>query len=315
MHLWRSTTATSTLALRRVASCLFAMAVLGGLLAGGAMDACAQARFSAQMPEGAASPTEAMTEGVDIEEHLNAQLPLDAKFRDHDGRDVVLGDLFEDGKPVILTLNYSDCPMLCSLQLDGLVEALQEVDLDLGKDYRIVTVSIDPKESPTTARQTMQKYVAAYGKATDGWRFLVGRKGDIDRVAETTGFGYRYVPATGEYAHAAVAMVCMPDGRISRYLYGVRLDPKTVRLSLVEASAGKVGNTIDRFILMCFQYDPESGSYAFFARNLMKVGGALTVLVLGAAIFMVLRRERTRERLLQNDEEAALAELQGGTTS
>ncbi|QDU41176.1 hypothetical protein Mal4_55410 [Maioricimonas rarisocia] len=250
------------------------------------------------LPAQVAKPIGAL-EGVGVEEHLNAVLPLDAQFTNDTGRDIRLQQLFDGERPVILSLNYSNCPMLCSLQLNGLIEVLQEVQLDVGDDFQFVSVSIDPLESTIRARETKQRYMKQYGRpgTGHGWHFLTGRKDAIDRVAESVGFGYEYVPERKEYAHAAVFMICTPDGRLSRYIYGVRFDPQTVRLSLVEAADGKIGTTLDQVLLYCFHYDSTAGSYAATAVSIMKVGGGATVfaLLVGLAPWWIRRRRSTSE--------------------
>lgn len=225
-------------------------------------------------------------EGVGVEEHLNAVLPLDEQFTNDTGRSIRLQELFDGERPVILSLNYSNCPMLCSLQLNGLIEALQQVQLNVGDDFQLVSVSIDPLETTIRARETKQRYMKDYGRpgTGHGWHFLTGRKDSIDRLAESVGFGYEYIPERKEYAHAAVFMICTPDGRISRYIYGVRFDPQTVRLSLVEAADGKIGTTLDQVLLYCFHYDATAGSYAATAVSIMKVGGGVTVVALLAGL-------------------------------
>lgn len=218
-------------------------------------------------------------EGVKVVEHLDERLPLDLSFVDDRGRPIHLRDLFDNAQPVILSLNYSNCPMLCGLQLRGMVDALTGVSLDPGKDFRIVSVSIDPLETPIRARLAKQNYVRDYGRGNgDGWHFLTGKETQIRALADAVGFEYKYVPERREYAHAAVFMICTPDGRLSRYIYGVRFEPKTVQLSLVEAGEGRIGSTMDRVLLFCFHYDANSGSYAPAAVNMMKFGGMLTVL-------------------------------------
>ncbi|MEW4528465.1 SCO family protein [Maioricimonas sp. JC845] len=225
-------------------------------------------------------------EGVGVEEHLNAVLPLDEQFTNDTGRSIRLQELFDGERPVILSLNYSNCPMLCSLQLNGLIEALHQVQLNVGDDFQLVSVSIDPLETTIRARETKQRYMKDYGRpgTGHGWHFLTGRKDSIDRLAESVGFGYEYIPERKEYAHAAVFMICTPDGRISRYIYGVRFDPQTVRLSLVEAADGKIGTTLDQVLLYCFHYDATAGSYAATAVSIMKVGGGVTVVALLAGL-------------------------------
>lgn len=225
-------------------------------------------------------------EDVKIVEHLDERLPLDLSFVDDRGRSIHLRDLFDGAQPVILSLNYSNCPMLCGLQLRGMVDALSSVSLDPGKDFRIVSVSIDPLETPVRARLAKQNYVRDYGRGNgDGWHFLTGKEAQIRQLAEAVGFQYKYVPERREYAHAAVFMVCTPDGRLSRYIYGVRFEPKTVQLSLVEAGEGRIGSTMDRVLLFCFHYDANSGSYAPTAVNLMKFGGFVTVFAV--ALFLL----------------------------
>jgi len=218
-------------------------------------------------------------EGVGVDEHLDQRLPADLKFTDDRGRPVRLGQIFDGVQPVILSLNYTNCPMLCGLKLRGMVAALAEMSLDAGRDFRVVSVSIDPLESPVQARLAKQNYLREYGRGNgDGWTFLTGQDSQIRALASAVGFQYRYVPERREYAHAAVFMICTPDGRVSRYLYGVRFEPKTVELSLVEASRGQIGSTLDRVLLFCFHYDAATGNYAPAAINLMKAGGAVTVL-------------------------------------
>lgn len=220
--------------------------------------------------------------GLDVREHLNDSLPLDLKFTDDSGQSVRLADYFEADKPVILSLNYSNCPMLCRLQLNGLVETLKEMPWTAGQEFQVVSVSIDPLEPPARAQQTKEKCLKLYDRpgSGDGWHFLVGEVEAIETLANATGFEYRYLPDRKEYVHPAVFMVCTPDGRISRYLYGVAFDPQTIRLSLVEASEGKVGSTLDKFLLFCFHYDETAGRYGPMARNQMKLGGGVTVALL-----------------------------------
>lgn len=238
----------------------------------------------------------AVLEGVGVEEHLGEPLPLDLKFRDDRGELVRLADYFGKGRPVILSLNYSSCPMLCNLQLNGMADALTKLDWTAGSEYEVVSVSIDPRETFEQAQLAKKKYVERYGKAgtEGGWHFLVGDERDIKRLAGIVGFQYHYVPSQKEYAHPAVFTLASPDGKIMRYVYGVNFDPEVVRLSLVEASEGKVGTTLDRFILYCFHYDAEAGRYAPVARNIMKIGAGITVAILAATIWAFWRRERSR---------------------
>lgn len=234
--------------------------------------------------------------GVGIVERPGAALPLDLAFVDEAGEEVALGDYFGKGRPVLLTLAYSRCPMLCTLVLDGLAEALSEVSLIPGRDYELVTVSIDPLEPPALARQKKERYVEALARpeAHGAWHFLTGREQAIRRLAESVGFGYRYLPDRDEYAHPAAAFLATADGRLSRTLYGVRFDPRTVRLALVEAGEGKVGSAVDRILLYCYHYDAASGRYAPAALRAMRAGGAATVLLLGALLGALWLKETRR---------------------
>lgn len=238
-----------------------------------------------------AKPEEIQNAGVD--EHLDQQIPLDAVFRNEEGRVVRLREVFNGDLPVILSLNYSNCPMLCSLQLTGLTNSLKQLEWSAGKEFRVVSVSIDPSEQPHRALETRQKYLRLYGRGSSGWQFLVGKQSSIDQVTDAVGFRYQFVPERNEYAHPAVAVLCTPDGRISRYLYGIDFPEQTMRLSLVEASEGKIGDSGDQLLLFCFHYDPATGTYAPRAARLaMSVGGCFTVLVLSGGILMLRSRER-----------------------
>ena len=243
--------------------------------------------FDPQKPE--------QLEEVGIEEHRDTQLPLDAKFRNQDGEVTTLRDIFRGDVPVILSLNYSNCPMLCSTQLTGLTNSLRSLEWSAGTHFRVVSVSIDPEEEPRRAKETRDKYAELYGRGTAGWSFLVGPQSSIDAVAEAVGFNYTFLPENGQYAHAAVAVLCTPDGRISRYLYGVAFPEQTLRLSLVEASEGKIGGPGEQLLLYCFHYDPNTGTYApRAARLVMSVGGCVTVMAMIAGVLMLRSREPTR---------------------
>lgn len=236
-------------------------------------------------------------EGIGVEEKLGQRVPLDLRFRDTEGKEVTLGEYFGKGRPVLLTMNYSNCPMLCHLQLNGLVEALQQMPLTPGTEFEILTVSVDPLETPQRAKQTHGKYMELYARpaAAAGWHFLTGSEPGIQALAESVGFGYRYDPETKEYLHVAAAMILSPDGMTTRYLYGIQYDPRTLRFSLVEASEGKIGTSMDRLLLYCFHFDSSKGKYAPAAFRLMQVGGVLTVAVLGVVLLAFWRRETRRQ--------------------
>lgn len=235
--------------------------------------------------------------GVGVFPQFDAQIPLDLEFKDSSGTKTTLREIFDGSKPVILTLNYSNCPMLCSLQLDGLVSALEKMRWTAGDEFRIVTVSIDPLETPERAQLTKQKYLKAYGRARDAsaWRFLVSsNEQTIRRLADTVGFGYVYSAERNEYLHAAVLILCTPDGRVARYLGGVEYNPETLRLSLYEAGRGQVGSVWDEILLFCYQYDGRSGSYSLAAVRLMQAGGLFMLVVIGALLARFWRTEWKR---------------------
>jgi protein SCO1/2 len=238
-------------------------------------------------------------EGVGITQNLDAQLPLEAKFTDENGRSVALQDYFRGDRPVLLTLVYYRCPMLCTLVLDGLVDALQEIDWVPGQEFEIVTVSIDPLETRELAYVKKRNYISSYGRAgaAAGWHFLTGQPGAIEELADTVGFRYKYLPERREYSHPAAVIVITPEGRVSRYLLGINHDPRTVRLSLVEASQGKIGSVVDQFLLYCYSYDSAAGQYTPVAWRLMRLAGVATALVLGATLLTYWLREARQRRI------------------
>jgi protein SCO1/2 len=228
---------------------------------------------------------------VGIDEHLNSELPLDLRFIDEKAQYVTLGQLFHPNRPVLLQLGYLECPMLCDTISRGLVDSSKKIGLQIGKDFDFVFVSIDPTDSADLARLKKDSYVTEYDRpgSEGGFHVLVGRQPEIDKIAKAV--GYRYQPAeNGQFAHAAVAMVITPDGKISRYLYGVTFPSQVLRLSLVEASHGKIGTSLDQILLICLHWDPNDGKYSWAAMNLMRVGGVLTMMLLGGAIFWMVKR-------------------------
>jgi len=235
--------------------------------------------------------------GVDIDEHLGAALPLDAQFVDENGTAVKLGDYF-GAKPVILNLDYFQCQSLCSLVLSGMVKGLREIEYVPGKDFEIVTVSFDPRDTPAMALQRKQTYLSEYGvpQAAEGWHFLTGTQDSIAKLTSAVGFNYKWVPDKKEFAHVAAIYVITPSGKISRYLYGVAFEPQTLRFALLEAGQGKLGKTLDHLVLYCFQYDALSGRYAPVAMNIMRLGGLLTLIVLLIILLPVWLGSRRRRR-------------------
>jgi protein SCO1 len=241
---------------------------------------------------------------VGITELPGAQLPLELPFVDSEGSQTALGQCFDGVHPVILTLNYSDCPMLCSVQLSGLVDALQKMPWNLGEQFRAVTVSIDPLETPMRAALTKDKYLKLYNRPGSGagWHFLTGREENIKKLAATVGFRYKYIAQRRQFVHAAALILCTPDGRVSRYLGGVLYNPQTLRLSLVEASEGKVGSTLDQFFLTCFHYDEKAGRYGPFALGMMRIGAGATLLAIGGLLIVLWTRERRRRSTRRAEE-------------
>lgn len=240
----------------------------------------------------------AVLRGVDVEEHLNARLPLEIPFTDEKGMRVPLARHVATGRPVVLYLGYYRCPMLCDKVLDGVIQALRATRLAPGRDFEVVTVSIDPRETPALARAKKQAYVRSWGVegASQGWHALTGEAPAIATLARALGFRYTYDSQQEQYAHPAVFYVVTPEGRIARYHYGVLYDPSTVRLSIIEASEGRAGTSLDRLILACYHYDPATGTYAPAAIKLMRIGGVLTVLLLGTALSILWVRDMRRHR-------------------
>jgi len=235
--------------------------------------------------------------GVDVKEHLSAPVPMDLAFEDENGKPVTLKDYFDGSVPVILTMNYSNCPMLCSLQLTALVEGLKKVDWSIGKEYRIVTVSYDPTETQELAHRTKARYLAQYARpgSEGGWHFLHGSENNVKAMAKALGITYHYNEARNEYVHPATVILSTPNGKIDRYLYGLDYPEKTLHLSLVESSEGKIGTTVDQLILFCFHYDSNEGRYAPVARNIMRAGGGATVFLLAGFLTVLSRRDKKRK--------------------
>ncbi len=239
-------------------------------------------------------------EGVGIEQKLDAQVPLELMFRDEKGTMVRVGQYF-DSLPVLVTLNFSDCPQLCHVQLDQLTDGLREIDLSPGKDFRILTISIDPLETPQRAAQTKKKYVERYMRpeAAEGWHFLTGTEANIRAFADAVGFSYKYVNDDVKYAHPPAAIFITPKGRIARYLNSVGYyEPTNLRFSLIEAGDGKIGGFVDQFFLNCFYYNAEENRYVLFATNFMKLGALVTVLALAIFWLRMRRFERSRSQNL-----------------
>jgi protein SCO1/2 len=244
---------------------------------------------STNVPEGLA--------GVGIQQKLDAQLPLHAKFRDEYGQEVTLGRYF-GSKPVLLAPVYYRCPMLCTQIMSGLEGALRAVSLDPGKDFEIVAFSFDPKDSPETALAKKEMYMKRYRRpgTKNGWHFLTGGEAEIKALTDALGYGVRYDPRTDQYAHASGVMIATPQGRLSRYYYGVEYSPRDLRLGLVEASANKIGNPVDALLLYCFHYDPATGRYGAVVMNMVRFAGVAFTLIGGTFLLIMFRRDFRRDR-------------------
>ncbi|HEY3500296.1 MAG TPA: SCO family protein [Polyangiaceae bacterium] len=245
------------------------------------------------------NPTEALPkqlESVEVTEHLGGPVPKSLAFKDELGRPVTIGQYFDGKLPVVLTFNYSNCPMLCSLMLNGFVDGLKKLDYTPGKQFRVITVSIDHNEKPEHALRTQHRYLAQYERpeAKDGWHFLTGSEANVRAYAQALGFGYAYVPERKEYAHPSAIALASPEGRIVRYLYGIEYPKESLKLGLLEASEGRIGNPFDRLILYCFHYDSSIGRYAPVAANVMRVGGAMSVALLAGFLGLLFRADRKR---------------------
>jgi protein SCO1/2 len=225
-----------------------------------------------------------------MDQRLNEQVPLDIVFRDEQGQSVRLGDYF-DGKAVILSLVYYQCPMLCTQVLNGLVSSIGVLSFDVGDQFNAVTVSFDPRDTPELAAAKKRSYLQRYRRpgAARGWHFLTGDQSSIKALTSAIGFRYAFDPASGQFAHASGIMVLTPQGRISRYFYGIEYAPKDLRLGLVEASENRIGSPADQILLFCYHYDPATGKYSAVVLNMVKLGAALTLLAL-VALWVFLRR-------------------------
>jgi len=236
---------------------------------------------------------------IDVIEHLGSSIDLTLPVINSDGDSVAIGSQFSDGRPVLLVFHYSDCPMLCSLVLNGVSKATRESDLVAGEDYRIVTVSVDPAEEVSRSRASEERYNRELPDNHVGkpWRFFTADSTTLAALTDQVGFKYYYDDERGEFMHPAVVQVLTADGMISRYLYGIEYTSRDFRLAIIEGSEGKVGNTIDRILLYCMHYDPDAEGYVMVAGQVMKLGGAITLLVFGFALGMLWVKDRTRQKV------------------
>jgi protein SCO1 len=277
-----------------------------GMLAGLTLIVPSGAAFAqtyyAQLPSGDSSaPIQAagvrpeLLKDVALDQKLGDAIPLDLTFRDEHGKPVVLRSFFGT-KPVILTLVYYQCPMLCTQVLNALTRSVREISLNMGDDYEIVTVSIDPTERPVLAAAKHELYAGMYERpgAVTGWHFLTGDESQIKPLAAAVGFRYAYDPASQQFAHPSGIMVLTPDGKLARYFYGITYPARDLRLGLVEASAGKIGTPVDQILLYCYHYDPATGKYGLLISRVIQISGGLTILALGIFVAILFRFERRR---------------------
>ena len=244
-----------------------------------------------------ASATPEILRHVGIEQRIGVSLPLDLEFNDETGTPVSLGDYFGD-KPVILTLVYYDCPMLCTEVLNGLNRSLAPLNYSIGEEFEVVTVSFDPRESPTLASQKKAVYTQRYGRpgTGEGWHFLTGEAPAIDALTESVGFNYVYDETEGQFVHGSAIMIISPKGTVSHYFFGIEYPSEDIRLAIIESSEEKLGNVFDQIMLYCFNYDPEQGRYGVAIMNAMRLAGLVTLLAMGSFMVVMFKRDRRRRR-------------------
>jgi protein SCO1/2 len=248
---------------------------------------------------------------VGLDQHLDQQLPLELKFRNEQGDEVRLGDYFGE-KPVVLNFVYYRCPMLCTQVLNGLLKATNSLKLRLDTDYEVVSISIDPRETPAMAAAKKQRYVLKYQRpgAEEGWHFLTGDEAAIEEITRVAGFRYKYDPQSDQYAHASGILVVTPQGRISRYFYGIDYHPTDLRLGLVESSNNQIGSPVDQFLLLCYHYDPLTGKYGLIISRVIQGVGSAFALCLGGFLWTMYRQERRRSSKARSDLPPAGADSQ-----
>ena len=233
-------------------------------------------------------------EGVAVTEKLESQVDLNLTFTAENGYPVKLGEFFRKDRPVILNLVYYTCPMLCTMVLNGQVEALRGIPWTPGQEYEIVTISVDPRDSFAEAKKKKDIYLASFDRPAPGWHFLADHDGNVAKLAEQVGFGYKYDSRIEQYAHPAAIMVLTPEGRVARYLYGIKYSPRDVRFALAEATKGRVTMALEKILLFCYHYDPKASGYVLFAQNIMRAGGIATVLAIVLFLRFMFKAERAR---------------------
>lgn len=235
-------------------------------------------------------------QGVGVDERFDSSIPLDATFRDHEGNTVRIGDIVDGRRPVVLHFVYYSCATVCDLAMNNVATALTQQPWTVGTDFDVITVSMDPRDTPTDARNARGRLLGRYGRteAEQGWHFLVGDEEQIQRLADAVGYRYRWDEPTQQFAHPAVLMILQDSGAVARYLYGLEIPPDDVRLALIEASQNRAMSTTDRVLSFCFQYSQHDGRYVLAAWNLMRAGGVLTIVLLGGFLGTYWLRERRK---------------------
>lgn len=236
-------------------------------------------------------------QNIGIDQRLNQQLPLDLEFRDEAGQPVKLNQYF-GRKPVILTMVYYSCPMLCGEVLSGMASSLGVIRFDVGKEFDVISVSINPHDTPADAIKKKKLFLQRYRRpgAAEGWHFLTGNQPEIDALAKAVGFHYAYDAKSGQYAHSTAIMVVTPEGKLAQYFYGIEYSPKDLRLSLIEASKNKIGTPVEQVLLYCFHYDPSIGHYSVVVMNVVRLAGIFTALTLGLFMTVLFRNEKNDKR-------------------
>jgi protein SCO1/2 len=258
-----------------------------------ALPALASAQLGPKPPPMAVGQPEILQE-IGWDQNLGEKIPLDLAFKDEEGRDVVLADYFGD-KPVVLSLVYYECPMLCTISLNGLARALEVLSFVPGQEFEVLTVSFDANEGTQLAAAKKRAYMASYEKSEEGaqgWHFLTGDEESVNRLTRAVGFRFAWDEETKQFAHPAGILVAAPDGTITHYLFGVEYSPKDLRLALVAAGQGEVGNAVDQVLLYCFQYDPKTGRYSAAILNIVRIAGVVTLLAMAGLLLTITRRRR-----------------------
>jgi len=254
-----------------------------------------------ELPQAVPNTRPPVLNDIGIDQRLNQQLPLELVFRDENGQNVTLQNYFGK-KPVVLALIYYNCPMLCSLVLNGLIQSLNTLSFTVGKEFDVLVVSFDPRETPELATGKKRSYLERYvTKGTEaGWHFLTGEESSIKTLTQTVGFRYVYDAEKDLFAHASGVIVLTPEGKTSRYFYGVEYPPRDLRLGLVEASENKIGSPVDQLLLMCYHYDPKTGKYGAAVMNVVRLAGTITVIIIAAFIINTIRNDRKKKKLQPN---------------